>query len=463
MTNSFEPGDPVGSWLGADVELLPPKPGGFQKVRRRARRRKAVQGLSAAAGTVVAIAAIVTAPQIASTLLQHGAAKITGASNSPTPSLSGPSVKAPLKPAKPGPPGSGRPLQPGIPMSPAGSGVAVPAGFQPESVTFIGPHSGAVLGQLGSPCHGVCTALAGTSDYGQNWYSFSAPAAAGPAGDAGVSQVRFYNWNDGWVFGPELYATHDGGKTWKKPTGLPSGRVIDLAAVSGRVFAVLASCTGGGAAYATGCTSFALISADTGSDIWAPVTGASGTGAVAPGGLQLTQRQGYLLVAGALYTGAVSGGAWHQVPVRAQGAPACLAGSGGPAQLAPGRTALYLTCQRAGVITLYSSTDSGLSWSGSGAITTTAQATSLAVTPPQPGSKADSGLVLATTDLLYVSIDFSSWSRAALLNNDLPAGGFRFVGMTTSAEGVAVAVNGQLHEVFTTTDGGSSWAVSVIH
>ena len=92
-----------------------------------------------------------------------------------------------------------------------------------------------------------------------------------------MSQIRFLNLNDGWAFGPGLFATHNGGQTWA-PVGTGGLRVTDLETVGDRVFALFASCTGSGPAFAADCTSFTLYSAPaSGGGSWAPV-GASTTG-----------------------------------------------------------------------------------------------------------------------------------------------------------------------------------------
>ena len=44
----------------------------------------------------------------------------------------------------------------------------------------------------------------------------SAPVTGAPKGPTGVSQVRFYNTSDGWAFGPQLWATHNGGQSWQQ-------------------------------------------------------------------------------------------------------------------------------------------------------------------------------------------------------------------------------------------------------
>ena len=57
---------------------------------------------------------------------------------------------------------------------------------------------------------------------------------------------------------PQLWAPHDGGQTWAQ-VGTHGQRVTDLETVGDRVFAVFATCTGAGAAFASGCTSFTLF------------------------------------------------------------------------------------------------------------------------------------------------------------------------------------------------------------
>ena len=142
---------------------------------------------------------------------------------------------------------------------------------------------------------------------------------AGPAdGASGLSQIRFLDLKNGWAYGPQLYATHTAGKTWAQvDTG--GLRVTALETVGDRVFAVWASCTGDGPAYAVNCTRFTLYSASATGGTWAPV-GASTTGltngaASEAAQLVLTGSRGYLLAPGGeLYSGPVDGsGPWTRV------------------------------------------------------------------------------------------------------------------------------------------------------
>ena len=113
--------------------------------------------------------------------------------------------------------------------------------------------------------------------------------------------------------------------------------MTDLETVGDRVFAVWASCTGDGPAYAVNCTRFTLYSALAAGGSWAPVgtstTGLTDGAASEAAELVLTGSRGYLLApGGALYAGPVDGsGPWTRVsslvascpvgPARADGQP----------------------------------------------------------------------------------------------------------------------------------------------
>jgi hypothetical protein len=448
-----DPRDPVEAWLSSDVELLSPPPGTYQRVRRRARRRKAVRTMSAAGGAAVIVAAAAVLPQVAGNFLPGTTGPDRAVPGTSTQRHSG----QPTSKHAPTPSPTTRTLpNGGQPIASAGSGPPAP-GFRPTSVTFVGSNTGAAIGQAGSSCGGPCTAVAGTHDYGSTWAAIGAPPAGPPNGSAGVSQIRFLGLRNGWAYGPALYATHDGGQHWTAVSGLP-GRVIDLATVGRRAFAVVGSgCSG--TDYWENCARFSLFSAAASSDSWRPVAGATTTSQVVPGGLQLTGKYGYLVTNGLLYTGPVRGGAWHLVSTSSPTAPPCLTPQSGPGPwlIAPGDAALYLLCTIARpnaspstALSLYASGDQGRSWQAMGPVAVTGTATSLALSPAGK-------LVLATTAGLYYSPDGRTWRAARL---DVPApgsGGFGFVGMTTSGNGVAVPSGPGSRELYITTDGGQNW------
>jgi hypothetical protein len=466
MTNGMDPFD---RWLDADVELLSPPPGSFDAIRRRARRRKAVRAAGVAAGAAVAVSALVLVPRLAlpgqggptgppSALSGASANRVSGPKAGGTgPGARGPSASETAHSPMPGQAGPGPALAaPGPRRAPA-------PGFRPTSVTFVGQSVGAVIGQARC-ASGPCTAVAGTASYGSSWYAVGGPDAGPPGSTAGASQIRFLNERDGWAYGPGLFATHDGGATWAQVSVPAAGRVIDLATVGSRAFAVLATCSGSGTGYARRCTSFALITAaaaDT-ANRWHLVPGAAARGPVRPGALQLTATAGYLLAGGRLFTGPVTGGAWHQVAVSPAGAPPCLGTGAASADwhglLAPAPAELFLYCSsgtaaRGGSAGLYGSSDGGAGWTFLGPAGAAGTPTSMAVTTP------GGTLVLATTAGIYYSGPAHgtlAWQPASL-PGPVPPGGFSFVGMTTSTQGVAVPAAVGQHEVMITTDGGMSW------
>ncbi len=485
--------DKLDSWLDADVQPLPPPPGTFERLSRRARRRKGARAIASAAGAAVLVSGLAFAPWMAGSLLGH----------QPSPAAPGqPSAITGQLPRRPAPslPSHRRgavasrsatalptPL-PHSSLSPAGSGQPVPAGFRPTSVTFIGINTGAVIGQdsipgrCAPPAAAACTSLAGTSDYGQTWYGVSAPVTGPPAGSAGVSGLRFLNASDGWAFGPELWVTHNGGARWAmEPThGL---RVTSLETAGNRAFALFASCAGKGASFAAQCTSFRLYSSGAGSDSWHLVPGAArylratGTraGQAATASLVLAAGPvtnpaagtGYLLApSGAVLSGPLAGGPWTvacQAPCQSAVTP--VSGQLAGPMLTAGSDQLFVACTstaaagaRRYVKKIYSSADGGQSWQPAGTVLGPGIATSLAA--------AQGGLVvLATTTCIDVSADGgANWRQAYGSPPGAGAGrtGFSYVGMTDQRHGVAVPADAGLHEVLITVDGGSTWQRSAV-
>lgn len=470
-----DPRDPLDDWLAARVEPLPPPPGTFDRIRRQARRKKAGRALMSGAGAAIVIAAALAAPGIVSSLRGQSAgqsrptAQGTGAFlHSPRGGKAGPNSK------------SSSPIRPSASTLSNGRGNP-PPDFRPTSVTFVGPHTGAIIGQAGPPCATrYCTSLAGTSDYGGSWYGVNAPLTGAPDGSTGVGQIRFLNFHDGWAFGPALWVTHNGGATWVSED--TSGqRVIDLETAGNRAFALLATCTGTGAQYASGCTDVSLYSSPSGSDQWTPVPGpTAGLNALPaqaqpfPASLVLTASVGYLLApSGELLSGPLTGSAWTVASpaVPCQPGPPGSAGhpvAALPTGLLPGA---LLAADSAGLVlvcagetgaapagssqssSVYVSSDGGTQWSAAGAPPAAGNALALAA---QPG-----GLLLLATDAgIYRSGNGGgSWQLA----QGSPAGaasgqsGFSYVGMTSMRSGVALPADPGLHEVFTSSDGGLTW------
>ncbi|MEO8899341.1 MAG: hypothetical protein ABI352_11675 [Candidatus Dormibacter sp.] len=143
------------------------------------------------------------------------------------------------------PPPSASPAVTAHPVS-TPAGVAAPAGFVPVSVTFVSSQMGWVLGRAPCSSSSPCLTLLRTQDAGRSWLSVPAPpstlSSSPNPGGHGVRGVRFADALDGWAFGPELWATHDGGGNWTRitlPGASSTAAVVDLAAAAGEVHAAV--------------------------------------------------------------------------------------------------------------------------------------------------------------------------------------------------------------------------------
>jgi hypothetical protein len=455
--------DDLDSWLDGRISPLPPPPGTFELIKRRARRRKYRRlGVTAGVAAVI-VAAAVTVPQmvILPSLNTTSAAGVANRSSStPTPNSS---VSAAVSGAAPI-------VSNAVPP--------VPANFQPTSVTFIGLHTGWVIGQAGTPGHCAtpyCTSVARTDSAGQTWQGGPAPLAGPADGATGVSQIRFLNLDNGWAFGPGLFATHDGGQTWTQVSA-DGMRVTDLETVGDRAFALFASCSGSGPAFGAGCTSYTLYSSPASANDWTPVGAATsglsaGTGAGQDGAGQdgaasivLTGTFGYLLGPNRmLYTGPVDGSTpWHAVDsvpcatgsAQADGQPA------GALLAAATATSLILACTPpAGPggpqsKLMFSSANGGVSWQQIAMAPAAGVATSVAASL--------AGTVVLGTDqgIDVLAAGAGNWQQATVAG--APAGGFSYVGMTTDSQGVAVPADPSAGAVWFTFDGGQNWQPSSI-
>ena len=456
--------DDVDAWLSERIEPLPPPPGTFDLIKRRARRRKYRKLAITAGSAAVIVAAAVTVPQVVNLPVLNPkptAAPVAGAHNATTspPASSSTSGNASAAASSAVPTGLG----------------PVPGNFRPTSVTFVGPRTGWVIGQALTPGHCAsrfCTSVAVTRDAGKTWAGVPAPMAGPADGASGLSQIRFLDLKNGWAYGPQLYATHTAGKTWAQvDTG--GLRVTALETVGDRVFAVWASCTGDGPAYAVNCTRFTLYSALASGGTWAPV-GASTTGltngaASEAAQLVLTGSRGYLLAPGGeLYSGPVDGsGPWTRVSSLVASCPVGPArGNGQPTGVLLGAvntSDLLLACVSASSGTspsvstqqkyVYSSKNGGRSWAQMTTAPAAGVAFGLAASPTESVMLAtDQGIDLLPAGEM-------SW-RTADVRGGAPAGGFRYIGMTTDEQGIALPADPSAGTVWFTFDGGQSWTAS---
>jgi hypothetical protein len=453
-----DPRDQLDDWLATEVTPLRPPQGALDRIRRRARRRKTRQVVLASAACAVVLGAGVAAPQIAASLGSTRNRPATAGRLSP-PVTRPPSAGATSSPAATASQSAGPiQLQQRTMLSATTSGTIPPGHFQPTSVTFVGNGQGglvgAVIGQAGPPCATAdCTSLAGTSNYGASWYGVSAPIAPAPSGSGGVSQLRFATMKDGWAFGPALYETAGGGWPWRQED-TDGQHVISLEASPQAALAIFGTCSGTGTEYATGCTSYALYGSAAGSTTWSPVAVPAAFAHMSPSAtessaplLVISGSAGYVVTPlGQVLSGPVSGGTWSVVGQ----APCSPAGI----QLAASPTRLLVGCYAGGQVTIESSA-SGTNWQRAGTVAVSGTPTSLA-------AAAGGQVVLATTAGIYDSADGGATWQPASVSGPAPAGGFNYVGMTTSALGVAVPADALLGDVYVTHDGGKTWDPSPI-
>ncbi len=456
--NGREPRDDVDSWLNERIDPLLPPPGTFDLIKRRARRRKYRKLAITASTAAVLVAAAVTVPQVVNL-------PVLSPAPTSSPAAGSAAGRTPSAPASAPVNGTASAA-----VSAASPVATVPPDFKPTSVTFVGPHTGWVIGQAGTPGHCAtqyCTSVARTNDAGRTWSGVPAPLTGAPDGATGVGQIRFLDLTDGWAFGPGLFVTHSAGKAW---TAVETGglRVTDLETVGTRVFALWASCTGTGGAYASGCSTFTLYSAPASGGSWAPV-GAATTGLTygqsgqAPS-LVLTSSRGYLLTAdGTLYSGPVDGSAaWRKQSSLPDACDVGGTGAGGQPNGAllgaANASDLLLTCLIPGSKAseqklVYSSPNRGASWLALATAPPAGIAASLAASPSE-------SLMLATDrGIERLPKGEIAWQPATLAG-PAPAGGFSYVGMTDDEQGIALPADPGAGTVWFTFDGGQTWKPS---
>jgi photosystem II stability/assembly factor-like uncharacterized protein len=164
----------------------------------------------AAAGVIVSLAGCGGQPR-----QPHHTATVTRL-HRPASSFAGVSVPAST-------PGSPRPVSPAL------------AGSHVVDLTWLNSQRGWAL--AAAPCpSGLCPRVAATRNDGRSWAMLSVPSGLSANWQAQISQIRFATGKVGYLFGPALYQTRDGGHSWRRVRSRP---VEALAPASGTVLRIV--------------------------------------------------------------------------------------------------------------------------------------------------------------------------------------------------------------------------------
>ncbi len=426
------------------------------------------RGLTAAVAVlaVLAVVVIVAVGTVGGRVTGPGAS--TGASNEPSlpvasvpASAAVPSASAVVLPsdtptpaptAEPTPTPAATPTPvPSATASPSASAGSIPAGFEPVSVTFVSADEGFVLGSVACPS-GRCATIAHTTDAGRSWSEIGAPAttiapdnADGAPAASGVDALRFADSQDGWAFGPDLWATHDGGATWARvDVGLPGALVMALETARGITHAVVDDGTRG----------FRILTSPVATDTWrmTGVTLPFGAGPVPAVQLVLSGDAGWVLQ----NDRTVVNGARLRAGTWASWQPVC-ADVVGPAYLAASSaTDLVAACDvglwgdpKGGH--LHVSTNGGSSAAETGTKIPAALSGAIASGTPKT-------IVVGGTDPTGAVLDGSfdggtTWTQVLAIGDGQPVD----LGFTTADQGVVVVRAVGTSRLFMTRDGGHTW------
>lgn len=328
----------------------------------------------------------------------------------------------------------------------------VPAGFEPISATFVSSKDGWALGSI--PCDtGRCPAIVHTIDGGASWTPIAAPKTTigrSPTDETGtgIAALRFANAKDGWAYGPELWATHDGGTTWVKSSiaGLPKGSPVRaLEAARGIVHAVVYD----------GAQDFRIASSKVATNTWtlASVRVAVGGGPVPRPQLVLSGTGGWVLendrtvVAGAQ----LRNGSWVTWK------PVCL-DVVGPAVLGASSASDLVAACDVGALAdaqgdhVFASHDGGATFAEVGPATPLRTAAVIAT--PGVSTIVIGGTVDAGAEL------FASYDGGKTWSGVLPpaAATFADLGFTTETQGIVIQVElSGTSRMLMTHDAGKSW------
>jgi hypothetical protein len=263
--------------------------------------------------------------------------------------------------------------------------------------------------------------------------------------------VRFADANNGWVFGPELWSTHDGGAHWSRSALMG---VWTLEAADGDVHAVAFGADG----------NFTIESSATSRDAWKPTGSLQvGAGPVPSSELVLERTTGWVVendrtvVDGARLVS----GHWTRWD------PPC-ATTGGSAAIGGSTTASLVAVCEEGIwgpsgypgppaTRAYFSNNGGATWYRGGTLPGVAGDSGSVVASPVPGAAVTAVVTATRGELLETFNSGVSWRVVASTSGGMFMA-FSYVGFTSPSQGVAIETGEQPSVMLMTFDGGRSWS-----
>lgn len=176
---------------------------------------------------------------------------------------------APPPPVYHAPPPPTATVAPTLSPSPSPS---IPAGFQPEAFSAISESDFWVLGTRFCASGQCPPVIFHTTDAGRKFAQIPFPPVVFLEGNKStpglpiVFDIRFANANDGWVFGDQLWATHDGGAHWHQVHLGASVMQLEPGA-NGYVYATFEDCATAGST-----CSYRVLRSRASSDTWSKLT-----------------------------------------------------------------------------------------------------------------------------------------------------------------------------------------------
>jgi photosystem II stability/assembly factor-like uncharacterized protein len=313
---------------------------------------------------------------------------------------------------------------------------APPANFAPQSFTAIGELTWWLLGA--GPCPSAekppCGSILKTTDGGPHFTTIRAPAAplaSAEGATSGYSQIRFADTHNGFAYGPDLYATHDGGVSWHQIN--IGGTVTDLAITGGQAFATVEASTGGGR----------LMHVPVSSDAWGAASAAGDVsgGLWAQGANIIVQSGQGTGIGGNVLVSNDGGESFTAHPAPSPGLPCLFAAPNPPVVWARCATGMYSGVWRS---------------SDGGATFTAVVSNGLSLPNSAPFAAASSSTAVVGAQQLYrTTNDGSTWSQTG------PTGiRWAYLGFTDPTHGVALGFAGQNasdERLYYTTDAGQSY------